>query len=1333
MDASGVDGRRVVQVIALGASGSRVLGSGYLTGGGLALTAAHVVRGARSVTVRRVLGPGRLAEAGAQVAWIDPDGLTDLAVLRVSAGEEQAGAFPVDLAPVRLGRVVGPAQCEAVGFPLFKLRSPQPGLASGARAVYRDTHHARGMTTPLSDGYGGTLEVTVEPPREDPDPQASPWAGMSGAALLADGVLVGLVCEHHRAEGANRITARRAESWYELDPAAMAGLRELLELPGPQDLTPVGVPGSGDGYWQGCPYLGLVPYGTADVQVFYGREEMTGRLHRRVLDHARGGLLVVTGPSGAGKSSLLHAGLVPALNAGALREQTRSWPCLVITPTSQPLRELAGALAELVGRPARELADMLAVNPERTGQLVARALARRGGAGRERLDAGLGPRLVLVVDQFEELFTRTGADQAGRQEREGFVAALHALTVPQPDQPAVGPGVVAVAVRGDFTDRLLEFELLAAAYEAGPFVVRAMTPAELARAVTGPAAEAGLSVEPELVEALVREAHGRADPLALDGGVLPLVSEVMARTWERREGRVLTARAYRRAGGLDNAVDQAADEVFQALSPPLREVARAVFLRLTLVAADGRITRRDVPRSELHQDGAGTAQQVDEVIERFVGRRLLVRMEQDRVQIAHEVLPRAWAALQGWLQGDRVDQAVYGQLIIDAQAWEQHELDPGYLYAGGRLGQVAAVQQRWGQAPHRYPSLPPAAVAFLSAGHAAERRRFSRRRRVTASLIALALGASGAALYAGIAAQNARREATALRAENVVALSRQLTAEALSLNATDPYAARQLSAAAWTLSPTDEVGQGAATLLNGQAGTLIAPDDIAPGDGEPARSVAFNSAGTILATADGDGTVRLWDPTTQQKIGTTITVDTNSADDSMGDGVFGVAFNPAGTILATADGDGTVRLWDPTTQQKIGTTTDDTDDTDDTKDDSVFGVAFNPAGTILATVDGDGTVRLWDPTTQQKIGTITDDTDDDGVAGVAFNPAGTILATADDDGNVQLWDPTTQKQFGITTTITAAAPSDELGYGDAVAFNPAGTILATAEAYGTVQLWNPATQQQIGATITAGGKYDGIAGVAFNPAGTILATADSGGPVRLWDPATQQQIGATMTAGGKYDGVIGVAFNPAGTILATADEHGTVQLWNPATQQKIGTIITTTTSKNRDVGAAFNPAGAILATADGDGTVQLWNPTTQQQIGTTITTDTKGAGNGTGIGPSNGVGDGVVDVAFNPAGTILATTDGEGNVQLWNPTTQQQIGTTITTDTKDHGNDVADVAFNPAGTILATTDGDGLVKLINVSSQVDAGQFLCRDFGLPSASTWSQYAGTSIAEPKQCP
>ena len=265
--------------------------------------------------------------------------------------------------------------------------------------------------------------------------------------------------------------------------------------------------------WLGCPYLGLVPFEERDARVFYGRGELVAQLAQRLAEQLDGtGMLLVAGESGAGKSSLLSAGLMPWLAAGALGPGSERWPRRVIRPTGSPLRELAIVLAEVAGADPVSVYRSLSAAPGEAPMLAELAVRTAAGRGPTSGPGGSAdaaacapPRLVLVVDQFEELFTADGDADAGRGDREGFIAALHAAATVPAGPHKLPAALVVAAVRADFLGRLIAYPPLKAALDAGPFTVGPMSEAELRLAVTGPAAEAGLAVEPAVVEAVIAE------------------------------------------------------------------------------------------------------------------------------------------------------------------------------------------------------------------------------------------------------------------------------------------------------------------------------------------------------------------------------------------------------------------------------------------------------------------------------------------------------------------------------------------------------------------------------------------------------------------------------------------------------------------------------------------------------------------------------------------------------------------------------------------------------------------------------------------------------------
>ena len=649
-----------------------------------------------------------------------------------------------------------------------------------------------------------------------------------------------------------------------------APAEEVLAALRGEAMAPGGAAAGEGAAWPGGPYLGLVPFEERDARLFYGRDELADRLVRRLAERPGGaGILLVAGESGSGKSSLLRAGLLPRLAAGALGPGSERWPRRVIRPTASPLRELAMHLAEMAGADPVSVYRSLSAAPDEAPMLAEQAArtatgrgADPGSGGPAGAAAGAPPRLVLVVDQFEELFTAGEGAGAGAAERTAFVTALHAAATIPAGPGRLPPALVVAAVRADYLGHLIADPPLKAALDAGPFTVGPMSEAELRLAVTGPAAEAGLVVEPAVVEAVITELRGEAGG-GLGSGVLPLMSQAMAATWERREGNELTLRGYRRAGGVADAVNRGAQAAYDALTRPQKDAARLVFTQLTVITADGQFARRRCRRADLRSPGTQMAADIDAVIGVFSARRLLV-LGHDSVEIAHDALLQAWKQLRDWLGDDQLDRALYGQVVTDADTWDGNGRDPAYLYRPGRLATVDAAAARWRDGPARYPPLPATGEAFLGAARHAARRATRRRRGVIAGLLALTVIAVSAAGIAVRDAANASRQAANAARQHAIALSRQLAAESVAAEPAHPLTARRLAAAAWRIFPTDQAGSALARLLTEQQQGGILPGNPANGG---VLAVAFSPDGKLLATGYGNGYVRLWDPVTGQAIG----------------------------------------------------------------------------------------------------------------------------------------------------------------------------------------------------------------------------------------------------------------------------------------------------------------------------------------------------------------------------------------------------------------------------------------------------------------------------------
>jgi WD40 repeat protein len=1064
------------------------------------------------------------------------------------------------------------------------------------------------------------------------------------------------------------------------------------------------------------PYQGLFSFGERDAPFFFGQDasadEVLSRLRARAEAPA---LLVVSGVSGAGKSSLLRAGVLPRLSE-ITPDGAPPWPYMVLTPARSPLSELATHVARRTGSDAATLRRTLRGDP------AGFALTALEAAGTPD-DSDAQGRLLLVVDQFEQVFTQCGDEV----ERRAFIAALHAAATIGHGGRQVPAALVILVVRADFEAACADYEELVAAVQERYFLPP-MTGRQLRLAITEPARVAGSSVDDALVGELVQAIRavpppGAAETSAGGTGVLPHLSHALDQAWRNRAGDGLTLDDYARAGGIEDSIGASADHAYALLTPAQQESARQVFLRLTATSPTGTDTGDRASLAELTK-GKTPAETADvqAVLEAFAAQRLLT-LAADSVQLSHEVLLTAWPLLRDtWLAETHTDRIVRTQLRAAAADWDGHGhgRDPAYLYRGAKLADARQSAARWSADPGRYPALAGTDRDFLNAANRAANRASVQRRIVTIALALLLVASVAAAGIAFNAARTARQQTTLARGQAALAASGELAVQSEASDTTDPVTAALLAAASWRIDPINPAARE--SLLEAYA----QPDHTTLDTGnDEVDDVAYSHDGQTLATVDGnrDGTVQLWDITTQTKIGAPITIPGGgivgvafspdgktlamTGDDSRGgavwlwdiasraqigapitipssdDGVDGIAFSPDGKTLATADGDGTLRLWDVASRAQIGAPI-----TIPSSDDGVDGIAFSPDGKTLATADGDGTLRLWDVASRAQIGApITIPSSDDGVDGVAFSPDGKTLATADGDGTLRLWDITTRAQFGAPITI----PNSSFGSSvSRVAFSPDGKTLAIVGLGRIVQLWDITTRAQFGAPITVPSSDDGVDGVAFSPDGKTLATAGDTGAVRLWVITTRAQIGAPIaTPGGEV--VYGVAFSPDGKTLADVGDDrsgGTVRLWDVATRAQIGVPVTIPISggKGGIVGFALSPDGKTLATAGGDGTVRLWDITTRAQIGTPIT-----------VPSSEG---GFVGVAFSPDGKTLATAGGDGTVRLWDVATHIPIGAPITVPGVDG---VYGVAFSPDGKTLATAGGDGTVRLWDVATRAQIG------------------------------
>ncbi len=495
------------------------------------------------------------------------------------------------------------------------------------------------------------------------------------------------------------------------------------------------------------PYKGLRAFDETDAADFFGRDRLTRELidHLAVPDNR---LLAVVGPSGSGKSSVVRAGLLPALRAGAI-DGSSGWFTTTMIPGAHPFEALETALLRVAVNPPSALLEQLQDGDRGILRSIKRTLPDDGSS------------VTVVIDQFEELFTASTA-----AERDQF---LRCIAVAATD-PSTAVRFV-ITLRADFYDHPLRHPEFAPLLKSHTVVVTPLAPDEIRQAITMPALAAGVEFEPGLVAEIVADVHD-------EPGTLPLLQYALGRVFDAakddRTANVISTETYASIGGVTGAIGGRAEELWGDLDANGQGAARRLFGRLVTLGEGIEDTRRRVLRAELGHDEA-----TELAIDGFTSARLLTLDRQavtrePTVEIAHEALIREWPRLKEWLEDDRDDLRVHRHLTSAATSWDQDNRDPAELYRGGRLETAESLLQDGNvglNATEREFVQASAAARDLS--HAQERRRVRRLKRLVAVVAVVAAVALTASVLAVVQRNRADDLAVEADVERMAAIARQ--------------------------------------------------------------------------------------------------------------------------------------------------------------------------------------------------------------------------------------------------------------------------------------------------------------------------------------------------------------------------------------------------------------------------------------------------------------------------------------------------------------------------------------------------------------------------------
>jgi hypothetical protein len=860
-------------------------------------------------------------------------------------------------------------------------------------------------------------------------------------------------------------------------------------------------PPDGERYEGVCPYRGLEAFRPEDARFFFGRASLTGWLVsalRREVRAVQGvRFLGVLGPSGSGKSSVVQAGLVPRLMAGAI-EGSERWPVAILRPGDDPLKNLAAGVVPRFRPPgalpdvdeARKLIDNLRTDAQALDLFAQMALH----------DRPEDVRLVVVVDQFEEVFTYRPQDGPARarfeRDRDQFFANLLNAAATRGGRVAV-----VLTMRSDFLSACAPFSQLSAVLSAHQELVGPMTAAELREAIMQPAYLVGCEVESGLTEKLLGDVRGQS-------GALPLLQFALTEVWKKRDVRRLTLRAYTELGkddkgeprGIEGVLDHRANAIYGKLTPEDQDLCRRLFLRLVQPGEGTEDTKRRVPYRELLPADPARAEAVRQLVQALASRdaRLITtegtHATDGAVEVAHEALIRGWTQLRRWVDAERQGLRIQRRLTEAAQEWADARLEAkkDFLYSGARL----AVCREWAET-HR-DELSSIEAAFLAASAEAERKHeqdeLENERHLREAAEAAQAAERKRADHEMEAARRLRRRLWAMigaTAAMVVAAGlasyfwydANVKAEAARQSQKKAVEARNIAEAQTRIA---------------EAQTRIAESRRLAALSDSVRAIRLDQAmllareaASVRDTLEARGTLqRCLDD--RPEVSRFLDIPEG--------GVTSVAFGPGGTLAARYDGglsgvSGVVLLdargerlrADPIVVEEGGVTS----------------VAFGPSGTLAAGYSaggfGSGVVLLDARGERLRAAPIA--VKEGGVTSVAFGPGGTLAAgysrfdgrtivsgvvLLDARGERLRADPIAVKEGGVTS----------------VAFGPGGTLAAgySAGGFGSgVVLLDARGERLRPAPIAV--KEGWVKSVAFGPGGTLAAgyASEKGGGVVLLD------------------------------------------------------------------------------------------------------------------------------------------------------------------------------------------------------------------------------------------
>ncbi|MGD1807444.1 caspase family protein [Dapis sp. BLCC M126] len=1072
-----------------------------------------------------------------------------------------------------------------------------------------------------------------------------------------------------------------------------------------------------------CPYKGLAAFefNDKDFKYFYGRKNLVNLLLEKVRSR---NFLAVVGASGIGKSSIVKAGLLYQLKLGQRLSGSNTWPILIIRPSEHPLKNLAAAFVdyqlqtlltpvkELSSTPLqhqqeRERSPKLSIYPpppppihktkrtrikssltpppttknsgnenleegrEKTNieriihsPLEIEELINQGASGfRQVLKNTQASRIVMVIDQFEEVFTLC-SDKIERQQF--FECLMGAIDRSYLGNSNASGLLLIITMGAEFLGKCFEQEYsgLARQIQSHLVTVTPMTRLELQQAIAEPAKQVGIEIHPELVEQMIIDTENY--------GSLPLLQYTLTELWQQSRGNQFTLNQYINLGGVKGCLEKQGYAIYHSFNARERQVAKQIFLKLVQINEDTVASCKQVLKTNLITPKQSLAI-VSKVLKKIAKARLILITKFTNyqnsnqtvtvVELAHNTIINNWSQLNFWVESNREAIKQKPGMEEDAQRWLKKDRSDKYLLTGRKLSLAENLLE----------SDPESAFVSVLAKEFLEksinRKRFQSNFRIKSIVgLIIVLGClSGFSLINwGVAEKdklNAQLNALSLSAENQFTANQRFDALLTAIKA-----GKQLHDASEVAA---DIRMGVLIALQKTVYGVSKRRTIAKHT-QPVNSISLSQDGEIIASASDDSTIKLW---------TSYGEEIATLKGHQG-AVYSVSMSKNGKVLASGSQDGTVKLW--SRDGKLLSTMQG-------HQGAVNSVNFSADGKTLASGGVDGIIKLWNLQGKQLLSIKANQ---DKIYSVSY---GKVLASAGEDKTVKLWNAK-GKQLATLKGHKERVLS--------VSVSPDSKTIATASWDNTVKVWGM-DGKEIG---TLRGHKSPVVSVNFSVDGKTIASGSSDGEIKLWTHYGREI--ATLKGHGTW--VSSLSFSNDRLTLASASADNTIKLWS-LQEQKLPilrghTSYITAISLSKDAIAtgsydntvkiwsregeelatmkghqrgiyslSFSPDGETVASASADGTGIVWN--------------LAGLGNATLTGHQ----DQVYSISYSPDGKMLATASLDKTIKLWNIRGQQLLTIPGGID------DLRSVTFSPDGQAIAAAgfggDSQVVLKIWNLEGE----------------------------------